>query len=61
MDMVNVSGESRNNGDQCMTEKIKSSPRTITIPPLKTCTTGTISDPLSVTFSLEPLVPPSFP
>ena len=29
-DRVNVSGESRDNGDQCITEKIKSSPHTIT-------------------------------
>ena len=32
MDIINVSGESKGKGDQCATEKIKSSPHTITPP-----------------------------
>ena len=45
---VNVKGESIVKGDKCTTEKIRPRPRTVTIPPLKTCTTGTTSKPLRV-------------
>ena len=43
-EVVNMSGESGVNRDQCIMEKMKSCPHTVTIPPLNTCTTGTISD-----------------
>ena len=46
--MVNVKGESIVKGGKCMTEKISPRPRTITIPPSKTCTTGTTSKPLRI-------------
>ena len=49
MEMVNVSGESEVIGDKCTTKKRRSWPRTVTIPPSKTCTTGASSDPLRVT------------
>ena len=39
--MVNVSGQSEDNGDKWIMEKMRSDPHTVTIPPLKTCTTGT--------------------
>ena len=39
--MVNVNGELGANKDKWMIEKIRSCPCTITIPPSKTCTTGT--------------------
>ena len=45
---VNVRGESEDNGSRWMTEKRRSWPCTITIPPSKACTTGTNSDPLRV-------------
>ena len=46
--MVNVKGESAVNGGKCTTEKTSPQPRTVTIPPSKTCTSGTISKPLWV-------------
>ena len=49
MRTVNVKGESEVNGGKCTTEKISPRPRTVTIPPSKTCTTGTTSKPLWVT------------
>ena len=39
--MVDVNGEPGINRDKWIMEKIMSNPHTITIPPLKTCTTGT--------------------
>ena len=45
---VNVKGESIVKGGKCITEKMSPRPRTVTIPPSKTCTTGTISKPLRV-------------
>ena len=45
---VNVKGESIVKGGKCTTEKIRPRPCTITIPPLKTCTTGTASKPLGI-------------
>ena len=48
MRTVNVKGESEVNGGKCTTEKISPRPRTVTIPPSKTCTTGTTSKPLRV-------------
>ena len=47
-EMVKVNGESDTNGDRWMMEKIMSDPCTITIPPSKTCTTGTRSQSLWV-------------
>ena len=41
IEMVNVNGQSEDNGGRWTMEKMRSDPRTITIPPLKTCTTGT--------------------
>ena len=46
--MVKVKGESTVKGSKCTTEKIRPRPHTITIPPAKTCTTGTTSKPLQV-------------
>ena len=43
METMNVNGESNDNGGREMMEKIMSIPRTVTIPPSKTCTTGTRS------------------
>ena len=40
---VNVKGESIVKGGKCTMEKMSPRPRTVTIPPLKTCTTGTTS------------------
>ena len=40
METVNVNGESNDNGGRQMIEKRRSLPRIITLPPLKTCTTG---------------------
>ena len=48
MRIVNVKGESVVKGGKCTTEKIRPRPRTVTIPPSKTCTTGTTSKPLWV-------------
>ena len=45
---VNVKGELIVKGGKCTTEKMSLQPRTVTIPPLKTCTTGTTSKPLRV-------------
>ena len=47
-EMVNIKGESTVNGSKCMMEKIRSDSHTITIPPLKTCTTGARLKPLRV-------------
>ena len=41
IETVDVNGEPGINGDKWIMEKIMSNPHTITIPPLKTCTTGT--------------------
>ena len=46
--MVNVKGESIVKGGKCTTEKMSLRPRTVTIPPLKTCTTGTTSKSLRI-------------
>ena len=46
MRTVNVKGESIVKGGKCTTEKISLRPRTVTIPPSKTCTTRTTSKPL---------------
>ena len=46
MDTVNVNSESNNNGGRQMIEKRMSLPRTVTLPPSKTCTTGTRLEPL---------------
>ena len=48
MRTVNVKGESIVKGGKCTTEKISLRPRTVTIPPSKTCTTRTTSKPLRV-------------
>ena len=48
MEMVNVSGESEDNGDKWTIEKRRLRLHTLTIPPLKTCTTSASSDPLRV-------------
>ena len=48
METVNISSESRDIRDKWITEKRRSWPRTITIPPSKTCTTGASSDPFGV-------------
>ena len=45
---VNVKGESEDKGGKCTTERKRPRPRTVTIPPSKTCTTGTTSEPLRV-------------
>ena len=45
---VNVKGESKVKGGKCTTERKRPRPRTVTIPPSKTCTTGTTSEPLRV-------------
>ena len=45
---VNVKGESIVKGGKCTMEKMSPRPRTITIPPSKTCTTGTTSKPLRI-------------
>ena len=45
---VDVKGESIVKGGKCTTEKIRPQPRTVTIPPTKTCTTGTTSKPLRI-------------
>ena len=45
---VNVRGESIVKGGKCMTERKRPRPRTVTIPPSKTCTTGTTSESLRV-------------
>ena len=45
---VKVNGESGVNGAKCMMERISPRPRTITIPPSKTCTTGTTSKSLGI-------------
>ena len=43
-----MKGESVVKGGKCTTEKMSPRPRTVTIPPSKTCTTGTSSKPLWV-------------
>ena len=48
VETVNVNGEPKNNGDKWIMEKIRSGPRTVTIPPLKTCTSGTKLQSLQV-------------
>ena len=40
-EMVNINGKSDNNGGRQIIEKRMSLPHTVTLPPLKTCTTGT--------------------
>ena len=45
---VKVKGESIVKGGKCTTEKMRPRPCTVTIPPSKTCTTGTTSKPLRV-------------
>ena len=45
---VNVKGELTVKGGKCTTEKMSLRPRTVTIPPSKTWTTGTTSKPLRV-------------
>ena len=45
---VNVKGESTVNSGKCTMEKMSPRPRTVTIPPSKTWTTGTTSKPLRV-------------
>ena len=45
---VNVKGESIVSSGKCKMEKIRPRPRTVTIPPSKTCTTRTISKSLWV-------------
>ena len=46
--MVNVNGELGINRDKWMMKKTRSGPHTVTISPLKTCTTSTRSDSLRV-------------
>ena len=46
--MVNVKGESATKGGKCTMEKMRPRPRTVTIPPSKTCTTGTTSESLRI-------------
>ena len=41
VETVNVNGELEINGDKWKLEKIRSNPCTVTIPPSKTCTSGT--------------------
>ena len=48
MRTVNVKGEPTVNGGKCTMERTSPRPLTITIPPLKTCTTGTTSKPLGI-------------
>ena len=45
---VNVRGESKVRGGKCTIEKKSPRPRTVTIPPSKTCTAGTTSESLRV-------------
>ena len=45
---VNVKGESIVKGGKCTMERISPQPCTVTIPPSKTCTTGTTSKPLRI-------------
>ena len=45
---VNVKGEPIDKGSKCTTERKSPRPHTVTIPPSKTCTTGTISEPLRI-------------
>ena len=45
---VKVNGESAVNGVKCIMERISPRPHTITIPPSKTCTTGTTSKSLGI-------------
>ena len=45
---VNVKGEPVDKGGKCTTERKRPRPRTVTIPPSKTCTTGTTSEPLRI-------------
>ena len=46
--MVNVKGEPVDKGGKCTTERKSPRPHTVTIPPSKTCTAGTTSEPLRV-------------
>ena len=50
IEKVNVNGEPDNNGGRQMIEKRMSLPHTITLPHLKTCTTGTKLESLWVSF-----------
>ena len=50
IETVNVNGEPDNNGGRQMIEKRMSLPHTITLPHLKTCTTGTKLESLWVSF-----------
>ena len=45
---VNVRGEPIVKGGKCTMERKSPRPHTITIPPSKTCTTGTASEPLRI-------------
>ena len=45
---VKVNSESADNGAKCIMERISPRPRTVTIPPSKTCTTGTTSKSLGI-------------
>ena len=45
---VNVKGESIVKGGKCTMERMSPRPRTVTIPPSKTCTTGTTSESLRI-------------
>ena len=46
--MVKVKGEPADKGGKCTMERKRPRPRTVTIPPSKTCTTGTTSEPLRI-------------
>ena len=48
MRTVNMKGESAVNGGKCTMERTSPWPCTVTIPPSKTCTTGTTSKPLGI-------------
>ena len=48
MRTVKEKGESSVNGDKCTMEKTSPQPRTVTIPPSKTCTTRTTSKSLGI-------------
>ena len=48
MQTVNANAESNDNGGRQMTEKRRSLPCIVTLPPLKTCTTGARSESLQI-------------
>ena len=48
MSTVNIKGESTVSGGKCIMERISPWPRTITIPPSKTCTTRTTSESIGI-------------